>query len=84
MHSLLNGDVPQRVHCDLETLTTLAIMFGATIGKMRLMRECGAIEEFWGEEVDELINASEKIKDFVMEIIEINEGLENAINTSVH
>ena len=84
MNSFLNGDVPTRVHCDLESLTTLAIMFGATIGKLRLMRDCGAIEEFWGEEVDDLINASEKIRDFVMEVLEINQGLENAIDQSVH
>jgi hypothetical protein len=84
MSGILNGDVPKRVHCDLETLTTLAVLYGAAIGKLTLMRDMEVFDDFWRQDVDDLIIASGNVRDFILEVIELNEGLDNAINASVH
>lgn len=84
MNEKVNGEEHTIVQCDLESLTKLALLYGAAIGKLLLMRDMHVFDGFWHDDVDDLIKESEQIKDFVIGVIQLNDGLESAIKKSVH
>lgn len=59
----------EKVVVDAEKLAELALAFAAQNGKLLLMREMGVFDDFWRDDITEMVNRSFELTPFVMDIL---------------
>lgn len=59
----------------LDEITQLAIVYSAAMGKLILMKEMKAFDDFWRDDIQEIINKSIEMTPTVLEIFRISEIL---------
>ena len=59
----------------LDEITQLAIVYSAAMGKLILMKEMKAFDDFWRDDVQEIINKSIEMTPTVLEIFRVTEVL---------
>jgi cytoplasmic iron level regulating protein YaaA (DUF328/UPF0246 family) len=57
----------------LDELTQLAVVYSAAMGKLILMKELNAFDDFWRDDIQEIINKSIEMTPTVLEILRVSE-----------
>ena len=57
----------------LDEITQLAVVYSAAMGKLILMKELNAFDDFWRDDIQEIINESIEMTTTVLEILRVSE-----------
>ena len=57
----------------LDEITQLAVVYSAAMGKLILMKELNAFDDFWRDDIQEIINKSIEMTPTVLEILRVSE-----------
>jgi len=68
----------------LDEITQLAIVYSAAMGKLILMKELKAFDDFWRDDIQEIINKSIEMTPTVLEIFRVTEILTSVDEGQTH